>query len=166
MVQPEMTIGIAIQPIGQVFTAPSEGMENEPMKNSKLLVVALAVIGLAGCGGVEGTYKLDKEETKKSMEAEIAKMPAADQQFAKLGMAMADKMDATLELKKDNTVSMKMTMEGKSDAKEKTGTWKKEGDDVVLTSDGKDMHCKKDGKKLSCVEKHQSGDSTMVFTKS
>lgn len=141
-------------------------MENEPMKNSKLLACALAVIGLVGCGGVEGTYKLDKDETKKSMEAEIAKMPADQQAFAKLGMAMADKMDATLELKKDNTVSMSMTVDGKPEGKEKTGTWKKEGDDVVLTSDGKDMHCKKDGKKLSCTEKHQSGDSTMVFTKS
>lgn len=136
------------------------------MKNSKLVVCALAVIGLVGCGGVEGTYKLDKEETKKQMEADIAKLPANEQQFAKLGLAMADKMDATLELKKDNTVSFKATMEGKSDGKEKTGTWKKEGDDIVLTSDGKDMHCKKDGKKLTCTEKHSSGDETMVFTKS
>jgi len=136
------------------------------MKNSKLLACALAVIGLVGCGGVEGTYKLDKDETKKAMEAEIAKMPADQQAFAKLGMAMADKMDMTLELKKDNTVSMKMSMDGK-DSKEETGTWKKEGDDVVLTNgnDKKDMHCKKDGKKLTCIEKHNSGDSTIVFSK-
>ncbi len=137
------------------------------MKNSKLLVVALAVIGLAGCGGVEGTYKLDKDETKKSMEADIAKMPANEQQFAKLGMAMMDKMDATLELKKDNSVSMKMTMDGKAEGKEQTGTWKKDGDEVVLSNgDGKDMHCKKSGKKLTCTEKRASGDTTMVFTKS
>jgi hypothetical protein len=72
----------------------------------------------------------------------------------------------TLELKKDNTVSMKMSMDGK-DSKEETGTWKKEGDDVVLTNgnDKKDMHCKKDGKKLTCTEKHNSGDSTIVFSK-
>ena len=136
------------------------------MKNSKLLVLALSAIGLVACGGVEGTYKLDKEETKKSMEAEIAKMPADQQAFAKLGMAMADKMDATLELKKDNTVSMTMTMDGKPEGKEKSGTWKKEGDDVVLTSDGKDMKCAKSGKKLTCTDHHASGDTTMVFTKS
>ncbi len=136
------------------------------MKNSKLLVVALAVVGLAGCGGVEGTYKLDKEDTKKAMEADVAKMPADQQQFAKLGMAMMDKMDATLELKKDNSMSMSMTMDGKSDGKEKTGTWKKEGDDVVLTSDGKDLKCQKSGKKLTCTDKRASGDTTMVFTKS
>ena len=141
-------------------------MENEPMKNSKLLACALAVVGLVGCGGVEGTYKLDKDETKKAMEADIAKMPADQQGLAKLGMSFADKMDATLELKKDNTVSMKVTMDGKPEGKEQNGTWKKEGDDVVLSNgDGKDMHCKKDGKKLTCTEKHNSGDTTMVFTK-
>jgi hypothetical protein len=161
-------MGIANQRGCQVFKAPSEGMENEPMKNSKLLVGTLALIasGIVGCGGVEGTYKLDKEETKKSMEAEIAKMPADQQQFAKMGMSMADKMDATLELKKDQSMSMSMTMEGKTEGKEKTGTWKKEGDDVVLTSDGKDMKCQKSGKKLTCTDHHASGDSTMVFTKS
>jgi len=139
-------------------------MENEPMKNSKLLACALAVVGLVGCGGVEGTYKLDKDETKKAMEADIFMLAVLS--FAKLGMAMADKMDMTLELKKDNTASMKMSMDGK-DSKEETGTWKKEGDDVVLTNgnDKKDMHCKKDGKKLTCTEKHNSGDSTVVFTK-
>ncbi len=140
------------------------------MKNSKLLACALAVIGLVGCGGVEGTYKLDKDETKKAAEAEIAKLPADQQAMAKmmLGGDKMDKMDMTLELKKDNTISMKMTMEGKSDAKEETGTWKKEGDDVVLSSPekkDKDMHCKKDGKKLTCTEKHNSGDTTIVFTK-
>ena len=137
------------------------------MKISKLLVVALSVVGLAGCGGVEGTYKLDKDETKKQMEADIAKMPANEQQFAKLALAMADKMDATLELKKDNTAAFTVTMDGKADGKEKTGTWKKEGDEVILSNgDGKDMHCKKAGKKLTCTEKRASGDETMVFTKS
>ena len=133
------------------------------MKNSKLFACALAVVGLVGCGGVEGSYKLDKDETKKAMEADIAKMPADQQAFAKLGMAMADKVDMSLELKKDNTATMKTTIDGKD--KEESATWKKEGDDVVLTSDGKDIHCKKDGKKLSCTKKHASGDSTMVFTK-
>ena len=166
MVQFATTMGMANQDRFWVFKAPSEGMENEPMKNSKLLACALAVVGLVGCGGVEGTYKLDKDETKKAAEADIAKLPADQQEMAKkFGMAMADKMDATLELKKDNTLSMKMSMDGK-DSKEESGTWKKEGDDIVLTSDGKDIHCKKDGKKLSCVRKHASGDSTTVFTKS
>lgn len=140
----------------------------ELMKINKLAVCAVAFVsfGLVGCG-VEGTYKLDKAETKKAMEADIAKMPADQQEFAKkFGLAMADKMDATLELKKDNSMSMSMTMEGKSDSKDKTGTWKKEGDDVVLTADGKDLHCSKSGKKLTCIDKHASGDTTMVFTKS
>src|SRR6266436_1974088 len=120
-------MGIANQRGSKVFKAPSEGMENEPMKNSKLIVCALAVIGLVGCGGVEGNYKLDKDETKKAAEAEIAKMPADQQAMAKMMMGSMDKMDVTLELKKDNTVAMKMTMDGKPEPKEKAGTWKKEG---------------------------------------
>ncbi len=137
------------------------------MKTIKLVcALAFAGVGLVGCGGPEGTYTLDKAETKKAMEADIAKMPADKQQFAKLGMAMMDSMDATLELKKDGTTSMKMTM-GTEKSNEEAGTWKKDGDKVVLSNKGKDISCDKSGKKLTCVESHKSGDSTtMVFTKS
>ncbi len=105
------------------------------------------------------------------MEADIAKLPANEQQFAKLGLAMMDTMDATLEIKKDNTISMKMTMpsmDGKDKkTDEETGTWKKDGDDVILTAKGKDTKCAKSGKKLTCVETSKSGSSTtMVFVKS
>jgi len=136
------------------------------MKTIKLVcALGLAGISLVGCGGVEGTYKLDKDETKKAMQAEIDKMPADKQQFAKLGLAMADSMDVSLELKKDGTATMKLSMGDKP--QEDNGTWKKDGDKVTINdSKGKATSCEKSGKKLTCTETHKSGDTTtMVFTK-
>ena len=145
------------------------------MKINKLLVCAVALVGFAvsGCGGVEGTYKLDKAETKKSMEAEIAKMPADKQEMAKLGTAMLDAMDMTVELKSGGAVSMKTTMPNIMDSKapakteEETGTWKKDGDTITLTSaKGKDMKCTKSGSKLSCNEADAKDKMELIFSKS
>jgi hypothetical protein len=137
------------------------------MKTIKLLcALAFAGTTLVACGGVEGTYTLDKDATKKANEDEIAKMPADKQQFAKLGMAMMDSLQASIEIKKDGTTTRKMSM-GTDKADEESGTWKKDGDKIVLTNKGKDISCEKSGKKLTCTETHKSGDSsTMVFTKS
>ena len=137
------------------------------MKINKLLVCAVAVVGwgLVGCGGVEGNYKLDKDATKKAAEAEIAKLPADQQEMAKHFAEKDSDMDVTLEIKKDGTASMKMTAGGENH--EETGTWKKDGDGVILTNGkGKPMNCTKSGSKLTCTEKHASGDETMVFVKS
>jgi hypothetical protein len=147
------------------------------MKINKLFVcaVALTAWGMVGCGGVEGTYKLDKAETKKAMQADIAKMPADDQKFAQLGLAMVDAMDVTMELKSGGAASMKMTMPNLMDSKgpaktdEETGTWKKDGDNVIITDskDKKETKCEKSGKKLTCHEPSAGGkDNTMVFVKS
>ncbi len=130
------------------------------MKNSKLVVVALSVFALAGCGGVEGTYKLDQDEMKKIGEEEIAKLPADQQAMAKT-FAEKMKFDATLELKKDNSMTMSMSMNGKDSGKTTAGTWKKEGDQIVLTADGKDVKCTKSGKKLTCSDDKKK----MVFDK-
>jgi hypothetical protein len=136
------------------------------MKINKLLVCAVAIVGfgVAGCGGVEGNWKLDKDATKKAMDGEIAKMPADQQEMAKKFADMSD-VDIALELKKDGTASMKITAMGKTD--EESGTWKKEGDNVTLTNaHGKPMTCTKGGSKLTCTEKHASGDQVTVFVKS
>jgi len=136
------------------------------MKMNKLVVgvVGIVAFGLVGCGGVEGTYKLDKDAMKKNAEAEIAKKPAADQEAAKALLGMFDKMDMTLELKSGGAASMKTTgPTGKDD--EKTGTWKKDGDSVVLTSDnGKELKCQKSGNKLTCTK--DGKDDSLVFVKS
>jgi hypothetical protein len=138
------------------------------MMTNKLLV--LGALALVGCGSVEGTYTLDKAETKKGMEAEIAKMPAAEQEMQKMGLGMIDGMDATMELKSGGAASMKMTMTGMmgKDAKpnEETGTWKKEGDDITISSNGRDTKCSKSGKKLTCTETSGKSKMAMVFAKS
>lgn len=138
------------------------------MKINKLFVCALAVVaaGLVGCGGVEGTYKLDKDATKKEMDKEIAKLPADQQEMAKKFSEMDTGMDATLDIKKDGTASLKITMG--SENHEEAGTWKKDGDSIVLTPNGKSksMTCTKSGSSLTCTEKHASGDQVTVFKKS
>ena len=111
---------------------------------------------IAGCGGgVEGTYKLDKSEMKKSMEAEIAKMPADQQGFAKLGMALIDTMEMSVDLQSGGKMKMKSSMPNIMDkdkpakTDEKDGTWKMDGDSVVLEMDGKPTKCAKSGGKLT-----------------
>lgn len=129
----------------------------------------LAFVGLAGCGGAEGTYKLDKAEMKKSMEAEIAKLPAAQQGFAKLAIAMVDSMEVTVELQSGGKLKMTSSMPSFDKAKpakteEKLGTWKATGDAVELTADGKPLQCAKSGKKLTCTS-DKKGEPSMVFIK-
>lgn len=127
---------------------------------------------IAGCGGgVEGTYKLDKSEMKKSMEAEIAKMPADQQDFAKLGMVLIDSMDMSLELQSGGKMKMKSTMPNLMDkdkpakTDEKDGNWKMDGDSVVLEADGKPLKCAKSGAKLTCSGQKE-GEPSLVFVKS
>jgi hypothetical protein len=139
------------------------------MKMNKLLV--LGALALVGCG-VEGTYTLDKAESKKNAEAEIAKMPADQQTMAKSMLGMFDDMNVSIELKSGGTYSSKMTMKGLNDGKEKedTGTWKKDGDTITISTktpggNDKEIKCTKSGKSLSCTEGSEKNKMTMVFTK-
>jgi PBP1b-binding outer membrane lipoprotein LpoB len=143
------------------------------MSITKTFAAALtfAALALAGCGGgVEGTYKLDKAEVKKNMEAEVAKLPADQQGLAKLAVALIDAMDMTVELQAGGKLSMKSTMpslekDKPGQVKEETGTWKQEGDSVILESGkGKPLKCKAAGGKLSC-EAEKAGDPAFVFVK-
>jgi len=131
-------------------------------------------LGLAGCGGggVEGTYKLDKAEVKKSMEAEIAKLPEKEQGFAKLGAALIDAMDMSITLEAGGKLKAKSSMPGLDPSKgakteEKEGTWKLEGDSVTLdTGDGKPLKCTKSGNKLNCSgATPKKGEPAMIFVK-
>jgi len=136
-------------------------------------VAVAASLGLAGCGGgVEGTYKLDKAEVKKTMEAEVAKLPAEQQGFAKLGMALVDAMDMSLVLEsggklkaKSTSPSLEPSKPGKTEEKE--GTWKLEGDSVTLdTGDGKPLKCAKTGNKLNCSgPSPKKGEPALIFVK-
>jgi hypothetical protein len=134
----------------------------------------LALFGsaLAGCGGsVEGTYTLDKAEMKKAMEAEIAKMPADQQGFGKLGLALIEAMDVKLDLKSGGKAEMISTMPSftkgdKPKTENKTGEWRKEGDKVVIKAD-KEMSCKAADKKLTCeAAGGKKGEPALVFVRS
>jgi len=134
--------------------------------------LAIATFGLVGCGGgVEGTYKLDKAEMKKSMEAEVAKLPADQQAMAKLGVAMLDALDMSLELQAGGKLKAKTTMpsldkDQPAKTKEQDGTWKMDGDAVVLDNgDGKPTKCTKGAGKLSC-DPEKKGTPGFVFIKS
>jgi hypothetical protein len=131
----------------------------------------LSTFGLVGCGGgVEGTYKLDKAEMKKAMEAEIAKLPEDQKGFAKLAVALIDQMDMSLELKAGGKLEMKATTpsleEGKGAKTDtKAGEWRKEGDSIVIKADAQEIKCKPEGKKLTC-DSGKKGEPSLVFLKS
>ena len=134
--------------------------------------LAIAALGLTGCGGgVEGTYKIDKPEMKKAMEAEVAKLPADQQGFAKLAVALIDAMDITVELQAGGKLTMKSTMpslekDKPAQTKEEKGTWKQEGDSIILDNgDGKPAKCKQSPGKLTC-EASKPGEPPMVLVKS
>ena len=140
---------------------------------NKLATAALAVaaVGLAGCGGgVEGTYKLDKAEMKRVMEAEVAKMPADQQAFARLPLGMIDTMEVTWNLEPGGKLKSKATVPtlepGKTPKMEEhEGTWKQEGETITIDSgDGKPLKCTKSGNKLSCTG-DKKGEPAFVFVK-
>jgi hypothetical protein len=140
-------------------------------KSFAVVTLAFAGLGLAGCGGgVEGTYKIDKAEMKKTMEAEVAKMPAEQQGFAKLALGLIDAMDMTIELQAGGKAKTKMTSPTLDPAKpgkteEKEGTWKAEGETVEITTDGKSVKCTKGPNKLTCTG-DKKGEPTLVLVKS
>src|SRR4030095_5765971 len=112
-----------------IVRLPIQRVRRNPMKLVTVLAIsALLLAGLAGCGGVEGTYKLDKAEMKKSMEGEIAKLPQDQQACAKLALALIDKREMSVELQSGGKLKMKATTpaleEGKeAKTEEKEGTW-------------------------------------------
>jgi len=143
------------------------------MLRAPLFIAALALAAapsLAGCGGgVEGNYKLDKAEMKKSMEAEIAKMPKEQQGFAQLAMAMIDGMEMSMELQPGGKLKTKSTTPGfgkdkPAKTEEKNGTWKAEGDAVTIETEGKPVKCTKGAGKLTC-QGDKKGEPALVFVK-
>lgn len=111
------------------------------MKKIKtLLLTSLTAVLLcfcflfAGCGKVAGTYKFE------SMTFAGQTVKVGDE-VAGLGEMTEDYF--VVELKEDGTATVN---EMGADAME--GTWKEDGDNVIITMRGVDQTFKKDGKKL------------------
>lgn len=134
-------------------------------------VVALSVLGLSAChGGPEGTYKLDKTQMKQQMNAKIATMPKDQQAIAKFTAAMIDATNVELKIESGGKTQMTTTMPAfhkgqPAKTKTSTGTWRKDGNKVILTQEGKDTQCQQKGKKLTCASDHPN-DPPMIFIKS
>jgi len=132
--------------------------------------LVLAFTFLAGCGGPEGTYKLDKEAMTAAMQAEIDKKPKEEQGFAKLGLAMMAAMDITLDVQSGGKLTMKTAMpnlmgsDKTAEEKSEDGTWTVEGDKINLKTDKETIACKLDGKKIECAGKKE-GDPGLTFIK-
>ncbi len=139
---------------------------------SSLLALAL----LTSCGGdpaaaVAGVYTLDKDALKAAMAAQQKQAPEGEANpMAGMMEKMIESMDISMDLKSDGTVSMKtsMTMMGETKNDESEGTWKLEGDKVVITPPDGEGESKaftlKDGR-LSATENGMFGEQEMVFVR-
>jgi len=89
------------------------------------LVVVMVAALFVGCGsnGVEGTYKL-KKVNGVDLE-EFAKLMGGDGEIPEISMT----------LKSDGSVVAKGDLDDLSD-EESTGTWKQEGDKIIITLNG------------------------------
>ena len=131
--------------------------------------IALGALLLSACKGAEGTYKLDKAETKKSMEAELEKLPEDQKGMAKLMLGRFDSMDMSIELKPGGAAEMKASTASvgageapKTDAA--PGKWSKDGDTIVIFEGGKKVTCTLAGSKLTCAGSEKSSPK-LVFNR-
>lgn len=121
---------------------------------------------------IEGTYALDKDATVSQMEAEIEKMPDKDKrEMAKLGVGIVRMMDITLDVQAGGAAKLSVTMPdlvnkgAPPKTKDEVGTWRKDGEEIVITSKGKDVRCTHEPRRLSCAEPHGADQTKLVFVK-
>lgn len=112
---------------------------------SLTLAVLLIAALFAGCGssGVEGTYKLRKINDKpvKDFVADLASTTGQSEKevLEAWEVNSVEELEnvMTITLKSDNTFELKSTMDGEEE--NGTGTWKQEGEKVILTVDGEEQ---------------------------
>lgn len=142
-----------------------------------IVLMTLSSFMLAACGGgaesgYVGHWELDKEAFKATLKAEMEKEQGengADEGMAAFAAAMMmgaiDAMQMDVEIKKDHTFVATTKME---DAEPDTanGTWKLEGDAIVMTSPGEETGrmALKDGKLHLTIET-QPDQPAMIFKK-
>lgn len=118
-------------------------------KRALTLLLALAmIVSLAACGGgggssAAGSYKLTK------MDAAGVSMNL-DELAATTGVEMS----ITLELKEDGNFSLDMSALGQSESL--SGTWKADGNNLVLSAEGEDLPVTFDGKTIVLEQDGQS----------
>jgi len=133
------------------------------MKHGHLFaIVAVAALGSFGCNKVEGVYTLDKEEMKKAMQAESSKdsdNPLAQQ----LAEAFISELDARMEIQPGGTFTLLAKL-GEKEGDPRKGTWKKEGNAIVLQLEDDQMKCEQDAsKRLACGS--DADKLKMIFVK-
>ncbi len=101
-----------------------------------LLFTVLTTALLQGCGSstakAAGTYELDKEAMKASMQAEIDKIEdEGEKMMAGMMMGMVDGMTMTFVLNEDGTVDASTTVMGQVDSAK--GTWTLKGSTITFT---------------------------------
>ena len=132
----------------------------------KTLVVLLAIVSvfctlcLTACGGsdkVEGTYKFSSMTM--TYEGQTVTVNVGEEFHG----VILDENYNVLELKEDGTAKSSTTMDGALVAEE-TGTWVKDGKNVVITIDGQSITAKIDGDTLT-MEAEEEGYSNKVVLK-
>ena len=131
----------------------------------KTLVVLLALVSvfcalcLTACGGsdVEGTYKFKSMTMTYDGQTQIVRV---GQEY---GGVILDENYNVLELKKDGTAKFSTSMDGEL-LTEETGTWVKDGKNVVITISGISITAKIDGSTLT-MEQVTEGYSNKVVLK-
>ena len=112
---------------------------------------------------IEGVYVLDMDETVEALSRGADKLPKEQQQIRKLAAEIFKRLDMTLVLAPDGTATMRTRMpdlmdpDAGSKTEEQTATWRRDGDDVIITSKGKDSRCERRADRLSCAEKPEEG---------
>ncbi|MFO0551226.1 MAG: hypothetical protein U0271_22750 [Polyangiaceae bacterium] len=133
-------------------------------------IAALALLFGAGCDNrPEGVYKLDKEAAKKAAAANTAGQSEADRELGKALAGTLDQIDGTLELKAGGQFERRTTSPTfleKGDKREsvETGSWKLEGDTILLESSVGKTSCKRSGGRLEC--KSEKDGNVSMYDKS
>lgn len=134
------------------------------MDKARVVAVVLT-LGLAGCSNsVEGTYTLDKNALKRTMQAELAGQSGGGIVYDFFTRVM-DEAEMRVELQADGQVSLKTTLPTGGWAaprqlkwittEDQNGTWKADGEMIVITAAGNRLNCSKSRAKLSCQSQKQ-----------
>ena len=116
--------------------------------------------GLAGCSGdVNGTYALDKAAVKKALQTDLARQSGGGIVFD-FFTRMIDHVEMNVELQPSGKATMSSTLQtggytGPKQLKfvtieDKDGTWKADGDTIVIAAGKNVRRCAKSRSKLNC----------------